>query len=96
MTMTNENAGAASGLTTAAGYAWRPDMPEREGMYKLKCEESKGQEFDVAVTKSQDGSLYADSWMIGGEVPLVLLHRDLTNPQWAHLISVSHTEKEQS
>jgi hypothetical protein len=93
MTTDTANTNADPALTAAAGYAWRPEMPDREGLYNLKCDESKQQEFDVAIPKAKDGSLYAESWMIGGEVPLVVLHRDLTNPQWAHLISVSHTKQ---
>jgi len=92
MRVSLQNASAERDCPVSTGYVWRPEMPDREGCYKLKCDESKQQEFDVAITKAKDGSLYADSWMIGGEVPLVLLHRDLTNPQWAHLISVSHNK----
>ena len=90
----SQNTGADSGLSASNGYVWRSDMPEREGLYKLKCNESKQQEFDVTITKSKDGSLYADlgmTWV--GNVPLIILHRDLTNPQWAHLISVSQTNQ---
>ena len=67
---------------------WTSEMPYREGLYLLKCDESKGCEMEASVYEEGD-DLVVSCWPFAHPMPVILLHTDLTNPQWAHLISVS-------
>lgn len=62
---------------------WTKDKPTLPGLYKIRCGETDGKEYFVAITQRKNILIVHDQYL--GETMLESFHDGLTSLEWLHV-----------
>lgn len=80
------------GKQNSQSRQWSKEIPTKEGCYFIRAVETEGEEVFINVYENNGFGLCGDFPDLGHGLPILVVHRGLTDPEWSHAISITENQ----